>query len=121
MPEQAFKTVSLLAGVCLVAAAGLTLSGCGQPAPAQPSPNSSEVSSSQKELPTAKPVETVSVTRETWQRVSDSPTAEVIPYETTDLYANISGFLNEVRVDLGAVVHGPRHDEQGRQVCEGQL
>jgi HlyD family secretion protein len=49
----------------------------------------------------ATPVETVAVGREDLKRVSEATPAELFPYERTDLYAKIAGFLQEIRVDYG--------------------
>jgi RND family efflux transporter MFP subunit len=43
----------------------------------------------------------VPVSRETLQRVSEAVPAELLPYEQTDLYAKVSGFLKEIKVDYG--------------------
>jgi multidrug efflux pump subunit AcrA (membrane-fusion protein) len=46
-------------------------------------------------------VETVPVGREYLQRVSETTPAELLAYEKTDLYAQVSGRVNEIRVDYG--------------------
>ena len=50
-------------------------------------------------------VETVPVTREDLQRVTEPGPAELLPLEQTDLYAKATGFVEEIRVDLGDRVH----------------
>src|SRR5262249_54033906 len=69
-------------------------------------------------------VETVPVTRERWQRVSESSYAEILPFEKTDLHAKISGFIKEIRVDIGdhvkkdavlAILRVPEMEEELKQ------
>lgn len=46
-------------------------------------------------------VETVPVTREDLRRITEPGPAELLPLEQTDLYAKATGFVKEIRVDLG--------------------
>jgi multidrug efflux pump subunit AcrA (membrane-fusion protein) len=88
------------AAFALVAGLGITLIvGCtAKTTPnAQGAPNDSP-------LGNATVVETVSVKREDLRRVSEATPAELMPYEATDLYANITGFLNKIDVDYGDTV-----------------
>jgi RND family efflux transporter MFP subunit len=77
---------------CLAALSALWLTGCDGKAPASPSGGDAEG---------ALRVETVPVGREDLRRVSETTPAELLPYERTDLYAKVSGFVKEVRVDYG--------------------
>jgi HlyD family secretion protein len=47
------------------------------------------------------PVETVTVAREDLQRTSDSTPGDILPFEKTDLYAKISGYLIGIKKDVG--------------------
>ncbi len=60
-----------------------------------------EVGSPAQEQFSAVRVETVKVTREDLKRVTEPGPAELLPFEQTDLYAKASGFLKEVKVDIG--------------------
>jgi multidrug efflux pump subunit AcrA (membrane-fusion protein) len=89
MTRRVRIAVNALGGACLASASVLNLTGCDRP-PAQP-----------QETATAVWVETVPVSREHLQRVSEATPAELMPYEMTDLFAKLSGFVKEVRVDYG--------------------
>lgn len=69
----------------------LSLSGCERPTPAK-------ISEPAAAIP---PIQTVPVTREDLQRVSEAVPAELLPYEKTDLCAKLSGYIKEMRVDYG--------------------
>jgi RND family efflux transporter MFP subunit len=58
------------------------------------------------------------------RRVSEATPAELLPYEQTDLYAKVSGFVKEIRVDYGdrvkkgavlAVLHVPEMEKELEQ------
>jgi RND family efflux transporter MFP subunit len=46
-------------------------------------------------------VEVVPVTREDLKRVSASTPAEILPFEQTNLYAKVSGYVKDIHVDIG--------------------
>ncbi len=60
-------------------------------------------------------VETVEAAREKLLRVSESSPAEVWPFEQTDIYAKIPGYVQEIYVDIGDVVHPPGKDDKDPQ------
>src|SRR5262249_25137963 len=69
-------------------------------------------------------VEAVPVTRERWQRLSESSYADILPFEKTDLHAKISGYIKEIRADIGdhvkkdavlAVLWVPEMEEELKQ------
>ena len=64
-----------------------TRANAAEPAPDAPAP--------------AMRVETVAVAREALKRVSEAIPAELLPYEKTDIFAKVSGYLQEIRVDYG--------------------
>jgi HlyD family secretion protein len=49
-------------------------------------------------------VETVSPVRQDIRRVSETTPAILLPYEQTDLYARLTGYVSEIRVDYGSRV-----------------
>jgi RND family efflux transporter MFP subunit len=84
----------VIGGAGMAAVAILMLTGCDRTgARAQ--------DSVQYRHPAAARVEAVKVCREHLQRVSDSTPAELMPYEVTDLYARLSGFVKQIFVDYG--------------------
>jgi HlyD family secretion protein len=94
VPPRARTSPLAAAGLGLAGAALLWLAGCeGKPAAA---PSSGPTEEAQ-----AVRVETVPVAREYLRRVSEAVPAELMPYEKTDLYAKLSGYLREIRVDYG--------------------
>jgi RND family efflux transporter MFP subunit len=94
MTRKVRVAVWAIGGACLAAVSLLTLTGCDRTgAKAQ--------ESAENRSAAAVPVETVSVIREHLQRISDTTPAELLPYEVTDLYARLSGFVKEIRVDYG--------------------
>src|SRR6266851_6348251 len=86
--------VLAVCGACLAAACVLTLTGCDR------SVGQSQ-GTAQDSSAAGVRVETVPVNREHLQRVSETTPAELMPYEKTDLYARVSGFIKEIRVDYG--------------------
>jgi len=87
--------IVLYAGVGLGAALLLPLAVLARRTPTANPKATADTSSS------AVRVETVEVSRQDWKRVSESVPAELLPYEKTDLYAKIPGFVKEMRVDYG--------------------
>jgi multidrug efflux pump subunit AcrA (membrane-fusion protein) len=83
-----------LGGACLGAGSALALTGCDKT-----SANARPVA--QEHLTAVVRVETVPVSHGHVQRVSEAMPAELMPYEKTDLYAKVSGFVKEMRVDYG--------------------
>ena len=69
----------------------MALSGCGRsPAPSQ-------------QMATPSAVETVAVVSRTLNTVDRHP-AQLLPYEAVDVYPKVTGFLEEIRVDVGSRV-----------------
>jgi RND family efflux transporter MFP subunit len=60
-----------------------------------------ESSAAASENPAAAPVDTVRVGRQDLQRISDSTPGNILAFETTNLYAKISGFLMDIQKDIG--------------------
>src|SRR5262245_49874758 len=94
MKRKGCVALYAIGGVCLVAVSALVLTGCDKT-----SANSQRVA--QDPPAAALRVETIPVTREHLQRVSEATPAELMPYEVTDLFAKVSGFVKELRVDYG--------------------
>ncbi|HEX9328746.1 MAG TPA: efflux RND transporter periplasmic adaptor subunit, partial [Reyranella sp.] len=84
---------ALLAGSALAALAALT-SGCG---------HSSIASTPKQEAGATQTVETLKPVRHTFRRTVEQP-GQVEPFEQTPIYANITGYVGEVRVDMDARV-----------------
>jgi HlyD family secretion protein len=94
MTRKLRLAVRAIGGVCLAAASVVTLTGCDR--------TGAKAQESAKDRPTAAVwVETVPVGHEHLQRVSETTPAELMPYEVTDLYARLSGFVKEIRADYG--------------------
>ncbi len=87
---QRFFTLVL----CVAAAGTIGLSGCNSKAPAESQTQAKDASS-------AVPIETVKATRETMKRMLELPTIELLPFEQTDVFAKISGYIKEMKVDIG--------------------
>src|SRR5437867_7853556 len=85
-------------GVCLTVVATIWLISIGTRSSAS-MPN--EAGALAQEQSSAVRVETVKVTREDLKRVTEPGPAELLPFEQTDLYAKASGFIKEVKVDIG--------------------
>ena len=105
---------SAIGGACLTAASVLMLAGCNRSA-------GQSRATTQDSPAAAVRVETIAVSREHLQRVSEAMPAELMPYEKTDLYAKVSGFFKEIRVDYGdrvekggvlAVLHVPEMEKE---------
>lgn len=90
---KAHGTARVAPGVCL-ATMILGLAGCERK-------TQTDAPAPVGDVPAARRVETVPVTRESLRRVSDAVPAHLLPYETTDLHARISGYVKEVRADYG--------------------
>lgn len=72
--------------------------------------------------PTLEPV-TVSVVRperKSLVRGVEQPGA-VRPYEETELYAKVSGYVAKLNADIGQRVRGPKFDASGREVEPGEV
>jgi RND family efflux transporter MFP subunit len=91
---MACKPHAVPAAACLAALSALWLTGCDGKTPAGPSEPGGTAGAALR-------VETVAVGREDLKRVSETTPAELLPYERTDLYAKVSGFIKELRVDYG--------------------
>src|SRR6266852_5664854 len=99
MSKRVLTSCGIAAGAGLAAVCFLALSGCNT----KITPNAQSAS---KDAPAgaAAPVETVPVKLEDLRRVSEATPAELLPYEKSDLYAKITGFLETIDVDYGETV-----------------
>ncbi len=86
-------------GAWLAAFCVLALTGCN----GKITPNA-QAAANDASSPPATLVETVAVQHEDLRRVSEAMPAELMPYEKTDLYAKITGFLDKINVDYGDTV-----------------
>jgi RND family efflux transporter MFP subunit len=86
------KQSTRLSGACLTVAASLWLTGCGGNGGAKGTSGGADGGVS---------VETVVPAREDLERLTEPGPAELLPFERTDLYALVSGFVKEIRVDIG--------------------
>jgi membrane fusion protein (multidrug efflux system) len=73
----------------------LFLSGCG---------GNPKTAPSKQAEPDTQPVEVVSVTSQKLATVFTLP-AQLIPFETVDIYPKVTGFMDMIRVDRGSRVH----------------
>jgi HlyD family secretion protein len=89
MTKRTHIALHALGGICFALISVLTFIGCDR----------TPVKSQETSTPVR--VETVPVSREHLQRVSEATPAELMPYEMTDLFAKLSAFVKEVRVDYG--------------------
>ncbi len=96
MSRRVLPSCGIIAGAGLAAVCLMALTGCNT----KSTPNAQAAA---KDVPAgaATPVATVPVKREDLRRVSEAAPAELMPYEKTVLYANITGFVKEIRVDYG--------------------
>ena len=102
MTKRVLVALCVLAGVGLAGGAGaLWVARAGSKTAASPPPVAGEASPAANGPESAVRVATVPVTREDLKRVSDATPAVILHFETTDLYAKVSGFLSELRVDIG--------------------
>src|SRR6267154_1142263 len=83
------KNVVITLAVCLF------LSGCG---------GSPKTAANKRAEPDAQTVEVVSVTSQKLATVFTLP-AQLIPFETVDIYPKVTGFVDVIRVDRGSRVH----------------
>ena len=58
--------------------------------------------------------------RKTLRRRTEQP-GQIEAYEQTPIYAKVTGFVAQVKVDIGDHVTGPRYDDQGKLLAPGQL
>ncbi len=96
----------MLVAICVLAGVGLTAGAIWFVHAGSKNKNDSPslaegASSAAKGSESAVRVETVPVTREDLKRTSEATPATIGPFESTDLYAKISGFLAEPKVDIG--------------------
>jgi len=92
---------------------GVCIAGCGQKTETEADANDS----SKQELPkvaTVKP-KTMGLTQKT-----DQP-GRIEAYSMTRIHAKVTGFIEQMLVDIGDHVTGPKKDEQGRMLEPGQL
>jgi HlyD family secretion protein len=58
--------------------------------------------------------------RKTLIRRTEQP-GQIEAYEQTPIYAKVTGFVAQVKADIGDRVTGPRYDDQGKLIEPGQL
>src|SRR5712675_3500333 len=83
------KNVVITLALCLF------LSGCG---------GSPKTAANKQAEPDAQTVEVVSVTSQKLATVFTLP-AQLVPFETVDIYPRVTGFMDMIRVDRGSQVH----------------
>jgi RND family efflux transporter MFP subunit len=97
---------------CCAVACVLALAGCNT--------NSPGSQATGKDPATPVRVETMLPKRQDLKRTSEATPAELMPYEQTDLYAKIPGFVRKVNVDIGDEVAAPKYDNKGN-LMEGMV
>lgn len=113
-PAGRLATGSLLsAALAFVGAAGCDRASAVKPAPSADAEAPASVESLMRASVT-KPI------RKTLMRRTEQP-GQIEAYEQTPIYAKVSGFVADVKVDIGDRVTGPRYDAQGKLVEPGQL
>jgi RND family efflux transporter MFP subunit len=103
MTKRVLLTGAILAGLGVTAGAIWFGRAGGKTETISPS-LAGETSSATGAQEPAVPVETVTVAREDLQRTSDSTPGNILPFEKTDLYAKISGYLIDIKKDIGDAV-----------------
>jgi RND family efflux transporter MFP subunit len=100
MSKKVIISVGIVAGTALTAGA-FWLSGAANKLERPVTPLPGESAATASERPAAVPVDTVRVAHEDLQRISDSTPGNILAFETTNLYAKVSGFLIDIRKDIG--------------------
>jgi membrane fusion protein, multidrug efflux system len=83
---------------CLVFASTLLLAGCAEPSPSEAGSQTQLASSGSPQA-----VNVVAVESQKLNTVLSLP-AQIIPYETVDIYPKVTGFIETIRVDRGSHV-----------------
>lgn len=65
-------------------------------------------------------VSAVQPIRNSLRKVVDQPGA-ILPYEETELFAKVGGYVSRVRADIGKKVRGPRYDDKGVETEPGEV
>ena len=89
-------TTSLMLGFCL--------SGCAAHQPSEPQKEGSAVPSTVSEESPSSAVEVFTLSQSNFQKKLRIP-GELSPYETVEVYPKIEGFIQQVYVDRGSLVH----------------
>jgi RND family efflux transporter MFP subunit len=100
MSRNVLIALGIVAGIALSAGA-LWLGKVGTKSESASSSLMGESSATAGENPSAAPVDTVRIERQDLQRISDSTPGNILAFETTNLYAKISGFLIDIQKDIG--------------------
>jgi HlyD family secretion protein len=103
--------LGFLAGVCV-------LTACNRGVLAKPETNQDTDANSPTEALMRAPV--IKPIRKTLVRYTEQP-GQIEAYEQTPIYAKVSGFVTQVKVDIGDRVTGPRYDKQGNVTEPGQV
>src|SRR5260370_27386147 len=98
MSKKVLIAVGIVAGIALSAGA-LWLGRAGTKSDSSSLVGESPAAAS--EQPAAVSVDTVRVGHEDLQRIADSTPGNILAFETTSLYAKISGFLIDIQNDIG--------------------
>ncbi len=99
MSKKVLIALGIGAGIAL--SAGALWLGRGTKSESTSSSLVGESSAAASENPSAVAVDTVRVGRQDLQRISDSTPGNILAFETTNLYAKISGFLIDIQKDIG--------------------
>ncbi len=97
-PGRAFYAAAAIMAAAAVGAVWLLSTAAGRPAVSGIASSGTERSAASA---TGVRVETVRVTREDLQRTTEPGPAELNPFEQTEIYANVSGFVKKVGVEIG--------------------
>jgi len=107
MGKKFFIAVGIVAGVAFTAGA-LWIAKVGSKSDLVPFPQLGQSSAVADDKTSTLPVDTVRVKPEDLQRISDSTPGNILAFETTNLYAKVSGFLIDIQKDIGDAI---RKDE----------
>jgi HlyD family secretion protein len=102
---------------CLAWAVGLALPGCQPPAAVKgATSNASSTKGNEAEAPK---VTTVRPVRKAIAQKTEQP-GRIEAFLSAPLYPRATGYVQEVLVDIGDKVHGPKLDEKGKVISPGQ-
>lgn len=106
--QHGYKRIALAGLACLVW-------GCGSGTDLGPA----KTDSSDGAAPLVK-VTPVKPARKTLVRRVEQP-GQIEAFEETPLFAKVTGYVKKVHVDIGDHVTGPRYDDKGKLLAEGQV
>lgn len=103
MSRKALIALCIIGGISLAAVVAFSFAGSGGKVPAAVPVAAKDAPGSATRVETAPPV------RENIRRVSETTPAILMPYEQTDLYARLTGYVSKISVDYGDRVKGPKY------------